>query len=74
MKKQIRFLFVFSRSSFLKESIFLTNYSSYQDYEPKKVSYYQGVNNTLLNMVPKHVKRVLDIGCAEGNLGGSYQK
>mgnify|MGYP002564475801 CR=1 FL=1 len=51
----------------------LSEHSSYEDYASKHVNYYQGINNTLLGMVPSNVKQVLDIGCAEGNLGAAIK-
>lgn len=51
----------------------LSEHSSYEDYASKHMNYYQGINNTLLGMVPSNVKEVLDIGCAEGNLGAAIK-
>ena len=51
----------------------MSAHSSFEDYASKNVKYYQGVNNTLLGMVPSNVKQVLEIGCAEGNLGAAIK-
>ncbi|MFJ7746490.1 class I SAM-dependent methyltransferase [Peribacillus sp. NPDC097295] len=51
----------------------MSDHSSYEDYASKNVTYYQGINNTLLRMIPTNVKQVLDIGCAEGNLGAAVK-
>ncbi|WP_407406541.1 class I SAM-dependent methyltransferase [Peribacillus sp.] len=51
----------------------MSDHSSFEDYASKNVKYYQGVNNTLLGMVPSNVKQVLEIGCAEGNLGAAIK-
>ncbi|MGE7602751.1 class I SAM-dependent methyltransferase [Peribacillus sp. NPDC097675] len=51
----------------------MSDHSSYEDYASKNVTYYQGINNTLLRMIPTGVKQVLDIGCAEGNLGAAVK-
>lgn len=55
------------------EGMRLSEHSSYEDYASKNVNYYQGINNTLLGMVPSNVKQVLDIGCGEGNLGAAIK-
>jgi SAM-dependent methyltransferase len=34
-----------------------------------EASYYQGINNYLLQAVPHEAKNILEVGCAEGNLG-----
>jgi 2-polyprenyl-3-methyl-5-hydroxy-6-metoxy-1,4-benzoquinol methylase len=36
-------------------------------YQTKEKEYYTGVRNDILPLVPKHSKRVLEIGCGQGN-------
>jgi|GEM_PF-1362752 len=39
------------------------------DYSKKSENYYQGVNYSILNFINPRATYVLDIGCAQGNLG-----
>lgn len=40
----------------------------------KTEDYYQGVRREMLQYVPAHAKKVLDVGCGEGNFGAVIKK
>lgn len=61
-----------------ERQIFLDNYhqlinkskiGNQDDYSIKKREYYKGINHSLFNLVDENAKFILEIGCAEGNLG-----
>ena len=41
---------------------------------PKDQLYYAGVNDHVLALVPEDARRVLDVGCAAGNLGAAIKQ
>lgn len=45
-----------------------------QNHLSKKGSYYQGLNPYLLALIEPDAKHVLEVGCAEGNLGAAIKK
>lgn len=45
-----------------------------QQNPPKAESYYQGLNQWLLRAVPAEAVSILEVGCAEGRLGGALKR
>src|SRR5438477_6338758 len=40
----------------------------------KPANYYSGCNQRLLRLVPGSARRILEVGCGEGNLGAELKK
>ncbi len=41
--------------------------------QPQASGYYDGLNDPLLRAVPPHARRILEVGCASGRLGGALK-
>ena len=43
-------------------------------YDFKNRSYFTGLNENLFKAIPTNAKRILDVGCGEGNLGAALKR
>jgi 2-polyprenyl-3-methyl-5-hydroxy-6-metoxy-1,4-benzoquinol methylase len=59
---------------YLEKYIETNTQNKENDYKKKLDNYYQGINYSIFNLINPNAENVLDIGCAQGNLGSAIKQ